>query len=514
MNSDKKSDSISYIGKGKNVVSTDTELHLDLFADPTKLKPVSKIVKMDKINEDSDSDDSHIVNKALNSDSDSVSSKSSSSAKKSSARSRRSKRSSSSSSSSSSSTSSSSTSSSSARKSSKTRSSTHKKLDEYVTNFNNIKMSETRPIPPETDGLQSQGQVQQGQGQGQVQQAQVQYVPKYTTEREIRFRKMELLAILAGIKKKRELSKSYSMSSEIADMEDEVRFHTELEQKQVAVEFSKDGLLKICQFMEVMNGTFDPFGLQLKGWHGQMKSNIENYDGVFGELFEKYKHYVGKVEPEYKLMYMVFGSAASFHYSKQVVEQYGLEKLVDKNPELLQKIQANIASTLEKNIGKKDEPKAGQQMPKMTQQQMYQQMMKEKQELEAKLQAQDAVLKQQQQHMAQQVQPQVQTSIQTQPSMSPHLSKMMEIQQTQSQNPLHNTEMKKPSGLNDLLARVKATNGGSGISIPLVDTPTSVSSRIKVVSTVDSDSIEDTDTVQSVSKMRFGRRQRVQVSNN
>ena len=145
-------------------------------------------------------------------------------------------------------------------------------------------MSESRQVPvTETQGQQNQGQ------QDQVQQAQ--YVPKYTTEREIRFRKMELLAILAGIKKRRELSKSYSMSSEIADMEDEVRFHTELEQKQVAVEFSKDGLLKICQFMEVMNGTFDPFGLQLKGWHGQMKANIDNYDGVFGELFEKYKHY-------------------------------------------------------------------------------------------------------------------------------------------------------------------------------------------------------------------------------
>jgi hypothetical protein len=507
MNSDKKSDSISYIGKGKNVVSTDTELHLDLFADPTKLKPVSKIVKMDKINEDSDSDDSHIVNKALNSDSDSVSSKSSSSGKSrrssKSSVSRRSKRSSSSSSSSTSSSSSSS-----ARRSSKTRSSTHKKLDDYVSNFNNIKMSESRQVPvTETQGQQNQGQ------QDQVQQAQ--YVPKYTTEREIRFRKMELLAILAGIKKRRELSKSYSMSSEIADMEDEVRFHTELEQKQVAVEFSKDGLLKICQFMEVMNGTFDPFGLQLKGWHGQMKANIDNYDGVFGELFEKYKHYVGKVEPEYKLMYMVFGSAASFHYSKQFVEQYGLEKLVDKNPELLQKIQANIASTLEKNIGKKEEPKATQQMPKMTQQQMYQQMVKEKQELEAKLQAQDTMLKQQQQHMAQQVQPQ-QAPLNSN-TISPHLSKMMEIQQSQAQNPLHSgsgVEMKKPSGLNDLLARVKASNGNSGISIPLVDTPTSASSRIKVVNTVDSDSIEDTDTVQSVSKMRFGRRQRVQVSNN
>jgi TM2 domain-containing membrane protein YozV len=52
MNSDLKSDSISYLNKGKNMVSTtDTELHLDLFADPSKLKPVSKIVKMNKIDE-------------------------------------------------------------------------------------------------------------------------------------------------------------------------------------------------------------------------------------------------------------------------------------------------------------------------------------------------------------------------------------------------------------------------------------------------------------------------------
>ena len=248
-----------------------------------------------------------------------------------------------------------------------------------------------------------------------------------------------------------------------------------------------------------------------------MKSNIDNYDGVFGELYEKYKHYVGKVEPEYKLMYMVFGSAASFHYSKQFVEQYGLEKLVDKNPELLQKIQANIASTLEKNIGKKEESKEKKDtMPKMSQQQMYQQMLKEKEELELKIQQQDNILKQQQ-ILPNQTQNQKQTNSQ-QSSMNPHLAKMMEIQQTQSQNQMHSNpvEMKKPSGLNELLARVKASgSANSGLSIPLVDTPTSASSRIRVVNTIDSDSIDNsnTDTVQSISKMRLGRRQRPHVSN-
>jgi hypothetical protein len=334
MNTDKKSDSISFLNKSKNIVSTDTELHLDLFADQTKLKPISKTIKMDKIQEN-DSDDSHIVNKTLHSDSES--SKSSISSKSS-----RSSRSSTSS------TSSKSSKSSRSSTSSRRITSTHKKLDDYVNSYNNIRGSEMKTNMTETvNNMPSRG----------VEQMPTPYIPKYQTEREIRFRKMELLEILSGIKKHRELSKSYSMSSDIVDMEDEIRFHTELEQKKVAVEFSKSGLLNICQMVEVLNGTFDPFGIQLKGWHGQMKGNIDNYDGVFGEMYEKYKHYVGKIEPEYKLIYMIFGSAASFHFSKQFVEQYGLEKLVEKNPELLQKIQANIASTLEKNVGKKYEPK-------------------------------------------------------------------------------------------------------------------------------------------------------------
>ena len=480
MNSDLKSDSISFLNKGKNMVSTtDTELHLDLFADPTKLKPVSKIVKMNKIDENSD--DSHIVNKTMySSDSDSDSSKSS----------KKSYRKSSKKSSNSSSSSSSSSRSSSSRKSSKGKSESHKKLDDYVNSYNNIKMSESRPTESKpTENFTSQQPVPQPGEPGAMP-----YIPVYKTEREIRFRKMELLCILNNIKKTRDLSKSYTIASELQDLEDEVRFHTEQEKKVVSVGFAKDGLLKMCQLLEIANGTFDPFGIQLKGWHGQMSSNIENYDGVFGELYEKYKNYVGRVEPEYKLMYMIFGSAASFHYSKQFVEQYGLEKLVEKNPELLQKIQANIASTMEKNIGKKDESKDSKNaMPTMTQQQMYQQMVKEKEDLEKKL-------KEQQNQMAQ-----------TQKSpINNTINKMMNVQQTGLPSTTFGSEIKKPNSLNDLLSRVKATN--TNASIPLVDTQTSASSRIKVINTVDSESISDSENVQSISKMRLSRRQRPQVN--
>jgi hypothetical protein len=493
MSSDLKSDSISFLNKGKNNVSTtDTELHLDLFADPSKLKPVSKIVKMNKIDENSD--DSHIVNKTMySSDSDSDSDSSDSSKKSS----KKSYRRSSKKSSSSSRSSSSSSRSSSSRKSSKVRSESHKKLDDYVNSYNNIKTDSKPTESKYTENVTSQQQVQPPKpGEPGA----MPYIPVYKTEREIRFRKMELLCILNNIKKTRDLSKSYTIASELQDLEDEVRFHSEQEKKVVSVGFAKDGLLKMCQLLEIANGTFDPFGIQLKGWHGQMSSNIENYDGVFGELYEKYKNYVGRVEPEYKLMYMIFGSAASFHYSKQFVEQYGLEKLVEKNPELLQKIQANIASTMEKNIGKKDESKEKKDaMPTMTQQQMYQQMVKEKEELEKKL-------KDQQNQMAQNQKPPVNNTINN------TINKMMNVQQTGLPNNLGSSgvEIKKPNSLNDLLSRVKATN--TNASIPLVDTQTSASSRIKVINTVDSESISDSENVQSISKLRLSRRQRPQVN--
>jgi hypothetical protein len=198
---------------------------------------------------------------------------------------------------------------------------------------------------------------------------------------------------------------------------------------------------------------------------------------------------------------MVFGSAASFHYSKQFVEQYGLDKLVEKNPELLQKIQANIASTMEKNIGKKDEGKKDT-APTMTQQQMYQQMVKEKEELEKKL-------KQQQEQM---VQNQKSSFTKQDIPINNTINKMMNVQQTGIPNNMGSSgvEIKKPNSLNDLLSRVKATN--TNAYIPLVDTQTSASSRIKVINTVDSESISDSENVQSISKMRLSRRQRPQVN--
>ena len=86
----------------------------------------------------------------------------------------------------------------------------------------------------------------------------------------------------------------------------------------------------------------------------------------------------------------------------------------------------------------------------------------------------------------------------------------MNVQQTGLPSQQFGSEIKKPGNLSDLLSRVKSTN--KNVSIPLVDTQTSASSRIKVINTVDSETISDSDNVQSISKMRLSRRQRPQIN--
>jgi hypothetical protein len=206
------------------------------------------------------------------------------------------------------------------------------------------------------------------------------YIPSYNPadEKSIKFRKMELLAKLYDIKKTgRQLTREYNINSEIEDMEMEVRYQTELENKRHAVDMAKGFLCHTVRALEFMNNRFDPFGLQLDGWSDQMKMNIDNYNDVMAELYEKYKNSGRKVEPEIKLLFMILVSAGGVHASKTMSKKIGLESVVKNNPELMQKIQGKLTGSLEKKIGK-GEVKEAPRDPMDIQREMYRKMMEEK----------------------------------------------------------------------------------------------------------------------------------------
>ena len=71
-------------------------------------------------------------------------------------------------------------------------------------------------------------------------------------------------------------------------------------------------LLTTITALEWLNTKFDPFDLKLDGWSENVHENIDDYNEVFGELYEKYKT-SANVPPEIKLIMMIGGSAAMVH---------------------------------------------------------------------------------------------------------------------------------------------------------------------------------------------------------
>lgn len=352
-----KSEDDSQIKKKPNL-TTDTDMHYELLADPTKLKPREKVINIPRPI-DEYSDDSSIIDHSTfnskvrsNSKKSSASSVASVSSKKSSS-SRKSKKSSSRKSSTSS------TISRKSRKSSNvsTKSSQSKKnIQQNVQQ--NVQQTINPPKKPEINNPFPSI-----------------YLPN--DDKSLKFKKMELLAKLYDIQKAgRTLTRQYNINSEIEDMEMEIRYQTDLENKKNSVNLCKSFLLNATTAIEFLNDRYDPFGLQLRGWGDQMKLNIDNYNDVFGELYEKYKGSGRKIEPEVKFIFMFTASIASFHATKTLTKSIGIESVIKQNPDLMQKLQSTLTGTIEKNISNSNgnESKSNQDIQK----EMYKKMMEEK----------------------------------------------------------------------------------------------------------------------------------------
>jgi hypothetical protein len=88
-----------------------------------------------------------------------------------------------------------------------------------------------------------------------------------------------------------------------------------------SVAFFKRMLLLGVQGIEMLNGKFDPLGVDLEGWSEAMGYSLENqeYDEVMAELYEKYKG-AGQMSPEVKLIFMIISSATMFTISKKITK--------------------------------------------------------------------------------------------------------------------------------------------------------------------------------------------------
>ena len=153
--------------------------------------------------------------------------------------------------------------------------------------------------------------------------------------------KFRFLRKLEALEKKGvELSKKYTMDSPLQEMQGEYETIMEEKSKLNSVKFQANMLMAIINGIEFLNGRFDPFDVKLDGWSEQVQENVNDYDDVFGELYDKYKS-KASMAPELKLLFQLGGSAMMVHMTNTMFKSAmpGVDDIFRQNPDLMRSFQ-------------------------------------------------------------------------------------------------------------------------------------------------------------------------------
>ena len=163
--------------------------------------------------------------------------------------------------------------------------------------------------------------------------------PKILTAQEIRMKKIDLLRKLSELKiKGYTLTKEYNFESSIEEMEYEYDLLKSYADKQNGVKLFKSFLLNGISAIEFLNERYDPFSFKLSGWTEHVSCEVDSWEDIMAEIYEKYKGNGKKMEPEIKLALLLLASGGQFHASNSLSSLPQVEQILKKNPGLVNKI--------------------------------------------------------------------------------------------------------------------------------------------------------------------------------
>ena len=157
------------------------------------------------------------------------------------------------------------------------------------------------------------------------------------SDKEILNEKYELLYKFDTLKSKGvKLPKFFTLDSDLEEMKYEYDKLIRDRERLNGVKFARKMLMAFATGIEFLNNKVDPFDLKLDGWSESIHENINDYDDVFEELAEKYKS-KAKMAPELKLLFMVGGSAFMFHLTNTMFKNTlpGMGDIMKQNPNLM-----------------------------------------------------------------------------------------------------------------------------------------------------------------------------------
>jgi hypothetical protein len=159
--------------------------------------------------------------------------------------------------------------------------------------------------------------------------------------------KSDLLNKLGRLEKKGfAVNKRLNAYSNVDELRAEVKRITYSIDVEQSVRFSRRMLIACVTGLEFLNKRYNPFEIQLEGWSESVMENVDDYDGVFEELYVKYRSKVS-VAPEVKLIMMLGGSAMMFHLTNSMFKSVmpNMNDVIKQNPDLVKNMMAAVQNT-------------------------------------------------------------------------------------------------------------------------------------------------------------------------
>ena len=159
--------------------------------------------------------------------------------------------------------------------------------------------------------------------------------------------KSDLINKLARLEKKGfAVNKRLNAYSNVDELRSEVKRITYSIDVEQSVRFSRRMLVACVTGLEFLNKRYNPFEVQLEGWSESVMENVDDYDGVFEELYVKYRSKVS-VAPEVKLIMMLGGSAMMFHLTNSMFKSVmpNMNDVMKQNPDLIKSMMSAVQNT-------------------------------------------------------------------------------------------------------------------------------------------------------------------------
>lgn len=135
-----------------------------------------------------------------------------------------------------------------------------------------------------------------------------------------RKRQIEYYDKLMDLKRKYgiKLDRNFTLDDDPDEMQTQYELLYNRRKKEKSVKFYKQLLVGGVSWVESTNENYNPFDFSLEGWSENVNADIDDYNDIMEELYDKYKSVGSNAPPEVRLLTQLTMSAIMFNASKRI----------------------------------------------------------------------------------------------------------------------------------------------------------------------------------------------------